>query len=472
MNLPLASSNTRATAYPELYPGFILLLVASVLPAIGLFLLGKPILAAAALGIPIIVLLVGSPKYSFYLFLLSVSLYLPYHLKGWAIHPFDLAMIPVFAAVVADFLLHGRSQVRRTGLDLAFLVWILAAAVSAVFAYDYRYSLFPLARLIVMYFAFRIVFKMAGDLGVRRVVLFYVYQVFALSVLNCIIFVMTAGTQRVFGPPWLAFETYSMTALPMALAFFIWAGSRAERIRLGLISLVIFLAILATQSRAPMLAVAINVPILMILAYYKIRREQSAQAVRTLGRILVFGGMATVLVLALSSTLLIGSFGRVSELVASLHRPQGTVALRLVLWTAAIKGFLTNPITGVGIGNFKVIEQIVPQMRMAPVWYYIRTMSAHNVVLQYLAETGILGTLALIALAVANVRMGYRSFRKKLSPADNQISAALLIAALVFLITIFYMRAWTWGQGGYIMAILFGMNAAWNWRNRKTGVAS
>ena len=53
----------------------------------------------------------------------------------------------------------------------------------------------------------------------------------------------------------------------------------------------------------------------------------------------------------------------VNEFVASANRPQGTVALRLVLWKAAFKGFLLDPITGIGIGNYRIIDQIIQQLR-------------------------------------------------------------------------------------------------------------
>ena len=461
-----ASNSATVAPEPSVHPGFFLLLILAVLPAVSLFLLDRWLFAAAALVIPVAICLATMPKYTMYLFFLSVAVYLPYHLSGWAIHPFDLAFALFMAAIVLDFTLHAHTEIRRTGLDLAFLALIIAAGISAVFAYDYHYSFFGWARLVVMYFAFRAVFKMALDLSVRKVVLFYIYQVFALSLLNCGLFLITGGSQRIFGPAWLAFETFSMTALPMALAFFIWAADRRERLRFGVISLVILIAIFATQSRAPLLAVAIAIPTLMILAYYKIRREQSARAVRTLGRIITVGAIAGAVVVVFSGTLFLGSLERVSELIASITHPQGTVALRIVLWTAAIKGFLSSPITGVGIGNFKIIEEIVPEIHMQPVWYYISTMSAHNVVLQYLAETGILGTLALLVLAFTNLRMAWRSFRRRMTPAESQISAALFIASFVFCVTIFYMRAWTWGQGGYIMVILFAFNAAWHYRNR------
>ena len=156
-----------------------------------------------------------------------------------------------------------------------------------------------------------------------------------------------------------------------------------------------------------------------------------------------------------------------ASFIDSLRSPAETVYLRLILWTAALKAFAANPITGVGIGNFKIIGQIVPEMKFHPEWYYISGMSAHNVILHYLAETGILGAAAIMALAGVNLRIAYRSLKLSVSPAELQMSAATFVAIFVFCVTLFYMRAWTWGQGGYIMALLFAFSVAWNYRLRQ-----
>ena len=50
---------------------------------------------------------------------------------------------------------------------------------------------------------------------------------------------------------------------------------------------------------------------------------------------------------------------------------------------------------------------------------------------------------------------------------DRPVAYALFAAMLVFVVTLTFMRAWTWEQGGYIMALIFALNAAWRWRRNK-----
>jgi len=167
-------------------------------------------------------------------------------------------------------------------------------------------------------------------------------------------------------------------------------------------------------------------------------------------------------VVVLSETLFSGSIGRYEDFIASFTEPMGTVQLRLILWKAAINTFIDNPITGVGIGNFRVLHNIYPELKVVPLWTQVHGMSAHNVILHYLAETGLVGSLALVVLTVKGYVLSYRDYRERLTARDNQVAVALFIAMVVFCVTILYMRAWTWGQGGYIMAFLFGLTAAWH----------
>ncbi|UCD62883.1 MAG: O-antigen ligase family protein [Candidatus Zixiibacteriota bacterium] len=447
--------------------------------ALGIILL-IPVAAALALGREYIIwyyaasvvasILIAFPRVCLYLFLLSVSVFMPYYIGRAGIHPFDICFFILAASLCLGFLLRGQSHIVVTPIDRYFRLLIAATVLSAVFAFDVSYSIVPCARIVVVFIAFRIVYGFALELGPRRLVSFYIYHVFVLSLINLALFLKSGGQVRIFGPAWLAFETYSMTALPMALAFLLWAERPAEKIKYGAIGLTIGLALLATQSRAPLLAVLIAVPVLLAAAYWKTSAGKRTSFLSVLRKAAIPTTIMLIIAILLRETLLQGLFVRVESFIEALKHPQETVYLRMVLWTAALKAFAANPITGVGIGNFKIVGQVVAEMKFSPVWYYISGMSAHNVILHYMAETGILGTLSVVALAGVNLRIAFRSLKRSVSAPELQMSAANFMAIFVFCVTIFYMRAWTWGQGGYIMALLFAFSVAWNYtleRKRK-----
>ncbi len=240
-----------------------------------------------------------------------------------------------------------------------------------------------------------------------------------------------------------------------------WSRSLRQRLGYGMICLVIGLGIVATQARGPLLAVLIALPVLLIFSAIKARREKNTQAARSVKVILVAAALAGLVVVGLSTTLFADPWGRYQAFIDSLGQPQGTIALRLALWQTALQTFLDHPLTGIGIGNFRIVHDLYPALRISPLHLFVKGMSAHNVILHYLAETGLLGALSLLWLAGLGLRAGFRVFRMILNSRNAQVSAALFIGMFVFCLTIFYMRAWTWGQGGYVMALLFGLLAAW-----------
>jgi len=438
-------------------------------PAV-LFISGpRPVIAALYFGAGAALLLIGNPRVCFFLFLAATSVFYPVAVGGMMIIPADFAVLLVLLAAVLDFLLRVRTEVRRSEFDWPFLALIGAAGLSILLAHNRGLAVTPTLRIIVIFFAFRVVYKIAMQVGVRRILLFYIYQVSILSLINSVIFFWQGGQQRVFGPAWLPMETFTMTALPMAAAFFLRSRRSLERLRYGFVCTVIAVAIFATQSRAPMVTVAVVLPVLILVFR---RRSGETSAVKGVGSVLKLAVPAALVVLLVyfgRETIFQASFERILEMINSTINPEGTIALRVVLWTAAVKAFLTNPLTGIGMGNFKIISQITPEIRLVPVWYYIGGMSPHNVVLHWLAETGLPGAAALLWLAWRGLRAGWSQFESTAAPRDLQTAGALFIGMFIFALSIFYTRAWTWGQDGYIMALLFGLVAARRYGVRESG---
>lgn len=446
---------------------------AAILGALVMMFVGRELVALAAVAFAVLALLVMVPRVSFYLFLFSMCFWMPQRLTAtFAVHPFDIMLAIVFAGMALEFLLKSDGEIRSTTFDLPFLVLISATLLSAVLAYRPAYSIVPLIRIGVIYLAFRAVYKFGWDIGVRRILTIYLATVTLLSIYNFLAFALQGGKLRVFGPAMLIYETMAMTGLPMALAFMLWSSRTREQILYGLTGLVIAGGIVATQARGPLLTVIIATPVLLLFTLSKARREHNRRAFRSA---LLVGVGAIVVIAAtvsLSTNLLTGAWARYQEFVASAENPEGTVALRLVLWKTAWATFLDHPLTGIGIGNFRVVHELYPELHIVPLYRWVKGMSAHNVLLHYLAETGLLGALSLLALAFAGLRTGYRVFKTRLSAADTQVSVALFIALFIFAITLLYMRAWTWGEGGHIMALLFGLLAAWYQQTNRSQIRS
>ncbi len=315
-------------------------------------------------------------------------------------------------------------------------------------------------RIILIYLAFRLTFKFSLEIGVRKLIIFYIILVTILSCYNSYLYLISFGEDRVFGITWLTYETYAMTALPMAAAFFIWGKNKKERLLYLFSIIIIGFGIIATQSRAPLLTVMIALPVLFYFSYknYSVRKGvvNNFKLKNFFYVFLIF----SIAVFSFQDTIFSGVLERYESFIISITDPEGSIALRLILWSAAWQAFLLDPITGIGIGNFKIITEIIPQIQMAALWERVANMSVHNVFLQYLAETGIIGAAALIALAVKGLKNVLPMVKAQQSNKKLQVSSAVFIAMFIFFITIFYTRDWTWGQGGYLLAFFFGLTAA------------
>ncbi len=429
--------------------------------AIGLYSLGRAKYALLMPAAIVVFWLVCSPRVTFYLFLAALGIYMPQRITStFAIHAFDILMLILFMGMATDFLLRRRTEIRSTPFDWPFVVLIVATIVSAVFAHDPRYSVVPMLRIVVIYLAFRAVFKFALEIGVRRILLFYVGLVSALALYNIGLFIILGGQVRIFGLASLGFETLAMTAVTIALALMIWSERRWEKAALASASLAIGLAIFASQSRAPLVAIIISVPILVLLARTKARRENARQPLKTIKSIFVPFVLLAAIFVMFQGDFFAGALGRYQSFVESFSDPKGTVALRLIQWSTAWKTFLDHSLTGIGIGNFRIVHDIYPDIRTVPLYYKVKGMSAHNVVLHYLAETGLIGSLALVSLVWAGLRSAHRTYRTKWTYSDCGTAVALYTCMILIAVTFLYMRAWTWGQGGYVMAVLFGLTAA------------
>jgi O-antigen ligase len=96
---------------------------------------------------------------------------------------------------------------------------------------------------------------------------------------------------------------------------------------------------------------------------------------------------------------------------------------RLAIWQAAGNMYLTHPWLGVGVGNYNVVY---PQYAL-PDWQ-ISEGQAHNYFLQALAETGLVGLLAYLAMLGIALGTGWQAVRRAVG-ARRGWDSALLIGA-------------------------------------------
>jgi len=178
---------------------------------------------------------------------------------------------------------------------------------------------------------------------------------------------------------------YLNMVIPVCIGLAVRAKDKFSRVLAWTCLVFSSFALLLTQSRGGLLAyVAI-----LLLSAYVLPRSGKAR----------LRWVAAVLVFSLSGAVLAGQI---------FTRLQGvdlyTEVTRLGIWAGAGLVFAGNPVIGVGYGNFKTA---LTSAIAVPDGYML---DAHNLYLELLAETGIIGFAAFAILIIASVRCARRMF--------------------------------------------------------------
>ena len=163
------------------------------------------------------------------------------------------------------------------------------------------------------------------------------------------------------------------------------------------------IALVLTQSRGGLLAF---VAILMIYAYLSVPDRKTR-----------IRRVASLLVVCLLAALVAGLlFQRLSDI------DDFTAVSRLAIWGGAFSVFARSPLLGTGFGNLRGLMGGL--LNLPDGW----TGDAHNLYLELLAETGVIGFLVFSALVVFALRAALKQMRQTQKAFDKMIALAVFAA--------------------------------------------
>lgn len=218
-----------------------------------------------------------------------------------------------------------------------------------------------------------------------------------------------------------------LMATPFAIiAFLTFSGPR--RILFGVVSFCATLGIVLTKSRGGFLGFG-------VIGYMLLRDRIKSRTV----------------VFAIVGSLGVGAFlaSNIGERAAFSERGYGEEGLepsaqgRIDAWIAGYFMLRARPVRGVG---FDVFADYYPHFAVNAVSY--EPLTAHNTFIQVLAEIGIPGFVAFMALVVMSVRVN-RRLRRKIPPNASKQERVFLKSQLPNLLglltaALFLSRAWNW----------------------------
>jgi len=432
---------------------------------LGIILAAMDYLAAGivCLALPFVIILVSSPGVMLYFYLFSVFIW-----RVVSVSPpvtlMDVIALLLMASFFIDYFTNYRVELKFPAITRYYFALLLIMIMATVFAHSYTHSINPILRVSIQLFMIIIIYNLVSLRHIEKLVKFYFWVAVFHALYNTAVFLVSAGTVRAFGTAKVYFDDLAMLAVPIGLGYFLWQKSGQKAFLYGAGTLILITGLLATQSRGPMLTVGwVGLAVIIISA----RRAGKLSLPFVRKRIIRLVSVLAVLVLILF--VFSDIFSQVGGRYAELSDPsRGTIWLRMSLWRTSLIAFIHDPLTGAGPGNFRFVGEMYPFLKFDPARLHLGGLSAHNLFLHYLAETGIFGALVLAGLFFKHFRTALGIWKMNLIENNLPLASALLGVGMIIFFSIFYLDGWMWGQNSYIAPMFIALTAGWA-ANLKSG---
>ena len=392
-----------------------------------------------------------------------------------------LAATVILFLTLIKFILQGRIVIPKNLVVITFLIFIAIQIFSTFFSIDKFTSVFGYpSRLnggLISQFAYLTIFAAAlVNLSLekaKKLIIVTVLAALAVSLWgipahfgrdpSCLILTGKLNSTcwqkdfnpqlRIFStlgqPNWLA--SYLIVILPFSIALAVTWPKKNLQIFLTAVGLVIFMAQVLTNSRAGLLGFAVAAVIFLILLGIKSIKQDA--------RILSIFGIGFLAIALIFGTTL---FARIGNLVTKNHKPDQNTSsqlsdvsrqmsvvntsgpteswqIRLIVWQGAAKAFSKRPILGWGPETFAYSYYFFRPLahNNTTEWNFFYN-KAHNEFLNYLANIGLLGTVAYIALLAVTVWTFYKSTKKNTKNNQSIFPKATIASILGYQTTIVF----------------------------------
>jgi O-antigen ligase/tetratricopeptide (TPR) repeat protein len=197
------------------------------------------------------------------------------------------------------------------------------------------------------------------------------------------------------------------------------SGDRIPRLALlGFLVAVLLVAIVASQSRGPVLGLAVAG--LVVGAGMAWRRKETFHLGIAVA-VPIAGGVLALLAFGIG-----GAFGRFRGLLSG---GDASVLSRLDVWRDSVPAFLDAPVFGAGLGGW----QLAHALHETPDHLYTFS-NAHNELVEIVVEMGVVGTLAYALVGIAIVRGLVRALRDVPHDEGTAAGVGALVGVLAVLV--------------------------------------
>lgn len=213
------------------------------------------------------------------------------------------------------------------------------------------------------------------------------------------------------------FAEFAAAALPFGFALLAQARSNGAIVALAVSNALVVLAIMMTGTRAPLVALCLQLFVVLPLAAWAFRKRlalgswSTGQRLLAVGLLLaMIGGLGSVRSgnnLILEEERGPTALARGLNRVASIGPGDYSLSVRIGMWQSGVKMIGAHPLAGVGAGSWQVA---LPLYQPGNLEFEADT-NAHNEYVQLVAEYGLAGWLFLAALLAYVARAAWLTWR-------------------------------------------------------------
>jgi O-antigen ligase len=350
------------------------------------------------------------------LFILTGSWFLPFETFGIpGVYPADAIMMIVAASYVCGQLVKGNPVIPKTRLNGMIAIFMAVYALSLANAVDFGPGVKSWFRHLQLFVLFIVVAGLSDRKVLHNCLALFLVICCVVSVPNILGFLQTAGRERVFGPAGIHFSGFLAVGAAPVMAFALLERRSGRRLfYLGILGLFIF-AQIANQSRGAMIQLLSGVGFVVVVAWLWDRRHGFSSVRRRILAATGAMGLASILMIVVAGP----QVGRaIDRYTSQSGNERYTLQLREFLWGSAFRLFLQHPVLGTGPAQSVRLASYLPELRFDPSEAHTRGLGVHNSILQYLAEAGILGSVALAILLWRAVSLGKPILRCSRNPDE------------------------------------------------------
>lgn len=380
------------------------------------------------------------------IYLLIMSLFIGFYIIE---KPIGIRIVDVIISVsVITYILHkafrGDLSIMKTSLNKPIIIFLIGITISLFGAPQIGNGVINLLRHLELFAIFYIITDITfleGKAIIRKMLDYYVYIATGASAV-AITMLYSLGGGRAFGVTGSPLSDLIVSALIITISQIYLRQSSTQRGKYSLIAYILFVQIIMTQTRGAWLSLIIATLFLTLL----LKKASIPLIIKHTFWVSILFCLAIIT----SSTIFSNSFIGMVHRVEHLQQLNiGTLHYRLILWDAGINAFLSHFVNGIGLGHFPILSGDYSSIGNSSFFIdNIKGLSTHNIILSYLAETGIIGTFCLLLLFMKIIQVGHSIYESSENREDYQLSIPLYCILFYVCISSFYAGAWFWSISG------------------------